>query len=379
MPRTVPVVSGVHYPTLDGVRGLAILMVVVHNFSFWDARLTDPPGHVLGAAVGIGWIGVTLFFVLSGFLITGILLDTQHEPGHFRRFYLRRTLRIAPLYYAVLLLAFVVLPLAGIEPASVQADAPHQVWLWTYLMNWVAPFHIADHAFPHFWSLAVEEQFYLLWPLLTWRQGPRAVMAWGLALALLGPLVRTWLLLGSGTPDMVYVWSPCRMDAMALGGCVAAALRMPGLAPALIARRGQALAAAAAIFVGCVAGFHGLPRVSLGMQTLGYSLVAICFALLVLGLACADLAGDDRPGVRLWRVAPLRVLARYSYGMYVIHQILQVGFGLPFMRSLGPWALTSTPANFAYFVTGLTVSLALAVLSYHLFEQRFLALKPRVR
>ncbi len=370
---------GSRYPTLDGVRGLAILMVVLHNFSVVDDPLPGIAGRLLFAGISGGWAGVTLFFVLSGFLITGILLDSQHEPGHFRRFYLRRTLRIAPLYYAVLLVAFVVLPLLGAAPAPVRADLPQQLWLWTYLSNWVEPFGVADHTFPHFWSLAVEEQFYLLWPLLTWRRSPQTVLRWGLALAVLAPAVRTGLLLQGGTPAMAYVWSPCRMDALALGGCAAAALRMPGLASILMVRRRQLLAAAGAVFGVCILGFHGLPRASFGMQTLGYSLLAISFSLLVLALACADLAGDVQPDVRLWRTAPLRVLARYSYGLYIIHKPLADGIGAPLMQSSGPDVLRSTAANAAYFVVGLAASLLLAVLSYHLFELRFLALKSRVR
>ena len=379
MPIAQPALRGTHYPALDGVRGLAILMVVLHNFEIYGARLSGFAGRLLQVSIGGGWIGVTLFFVLSGFLITGILLDTQREPGHFRRFYLRRTLRIAPLYYAVLLVTFVVLPLVGFVPAPVRADQPQQFWLWAYLSNWVLPFDIANHSFPHFWSLAVEEQFYLLWPLLTWRCSPRAVLRWGLALALLAPFVRAGVLLGGGTSDMVYVWSPCRMDALALGGSVAAALRVPGLASKLIAYRRRWLAGAATMFVGCIVGFHGLSHSTFALQTLGYSLLALSFSGLVLALACADLAGDTRFGARLWRAAPLRVLARYSYGIYIIHVPLLHSISDPLMRLLSADPLHSTAANFAFFVVGLAASLVLAILSYHLFEQRFLALKTHVR
>lgn len=379
MPIAQPALRGAHYPALDGVRGLAILVVVLHNFQIYGASLSGIAGRLLQVSIGGGWVGVTLFFVLSGFLITGILLDSQHEPGHFRRFYLRRTLRIAPLYYAVLLVAFVVLPLAGAMPASVRADAPQQFWLWAYLSNWVLPFNIANHTFPHFWSLAVEEQFYLLWPLLTWRRSPQTVLRWGLALGLLAPLVRAGVLLAGGTTDMVYVWSPCRMDALALGGSVAAALRMPDLATKLIAHRRRWLAVAGALFVGCIAGFHGLSHATFALQTLGYSVLAISFSSLVLALACADLAGDARLGIRIWRSTPLRILARYSYGIYIIHVPLLHSISAPLMQFLSTDALHSTAANFAFFVIGLATSLVLAVLSYHLFEQRFLALKTRVR
>ena len=374
-----PAPRGAHYPALDGVRGLAILMVVLHNFQIYDARLPGIAGRLLQVCTGGGWIGVTLFFVLSGFLITGILLDMQHEPGHFRRFYLRRTLRIMPLYYTALLVAFVVLPLVGSVPATVRADQPQQLWLWIYLSNWVGPFGIAGHTFPHFWSLAVEEQFYLLWPLLTWRRSPLTVLRLGLALALLAPLVRVGVLLVGGTSDMAYLWTPCRMDALALGGCVAAALRVPGLVPRLMAQRRRWLAAAAAVFVGCIAGFHGLSHSTFAMQTLGYSLLAICFSSLVLALACADLASDTRFGTGLWRTAPLRVLARYSYGIYIFHMPLKALISARLMPFLGADVLHSTMANLAYFGVGLGGSLVLAIASYHLFEQRFLALKTRVR
>jgi peptidoglycan/LPS O-acetylase OafA/YrhL len=374
-----PALRGARYATLDGVRGLAILMVILHNFAVADSPLPGIAGRLLYACIGGGWIGVTLFFALSGFLITGILLDTQHERGHFRRFYLRRTLRITPLYYGVLLVAFVVLPLAGAAPALVQVDMPHQFWLWTYLSNWVMPFGIVDHSFPHFWSLAVEEQFYLLWPLLTWRRSPPTVLRWGLALAALALVVRVGLLLSGGTLELAYFWTPCRMDALALGGSAAAALRMPGLAAWVTARRRQLLGAAGVVFIACVLGFHGLPRAEFGILTLGYSLLAVSFSSLVLGLACADLAGDVHPGLRFWRSAPLRVLARYSYGMYIIHKPLHDFVAAPLFRSLGADVLRSPAANAAYFVAGLAASVTLAALSYHLFEQRFLALKLQAR
>ena len=265
-------------------------------------------------------------------------------------------------------------------PATVRADQPQQFWLWAYLSNWVQPFDMtAAHTFPHFWSLAVEEQFYLLWPLLTWRRSPQTVLRCGLALALLSPVVRAGVLLGGGTSDMVYLWTPCRMDALALGGSVAAALRMPGLVPRLMAHRRRWLAAAAAVFIVCVAGFRGLSHITFALQTLGYSLLAISFSSLVLALVCCDLAGDAQWGTRLWHTAPLRVLARYSYGIYIIHMPLKQAISGPLTRLLGADMQHSTWANFAYFGVGMAGSLALAVLSYHLFEQRFLALKARVR
>src|SRR5438045_445958 len=120
-----------HMPTLDGVRGLAILIVVMHNLSL----LTEPHGlaaQLLASWLDRGWVGVQLFFVLSGFLITGILLDTRKADNYYRAFLGRRLLRIFPLYYAVLFGAFVVTPLVA-HPID---GHEHQIWLWTYLGNW---------------------------------------------------------------------------------------------------------------------------------------------------------------------------------------------------------------------------------------------------
>ncbi|MGC2512156.1 MAG: acyltransferase, partial [Acidobacteriaceae bacterium] len=91
-----------HVPALDGVRGLAILLVLVSHLMLFNDRTGSRVGDSLSALRGLGWVGVDLFFVLSGFLITGILFDTLHDPHYFRSFYMRRFLRIFPLYYGFL-------------------------------------------------------------------------------------------------------------------------------------------------------------------------------------------------------------------------------------------------------------------------------------
>jgi hypothetical protein len=110
-----------HLPALDGVRGLAIVLVLCHNFQILEAP-SGLVGRVFELAFDLGWIGVQLFFVLSGFLITGILLDTQDSPAYYRNFFVRRVLRIFPLYYGVLLIAFVLVPLLAAVPAGYVPD-----------------------------------------------------------------------------------------------------------------------------------------------------------------------------------------------------------------------------------------------------------------
>lgn len=121
-------------PMLDGLRGVAIALVLAHNFST-DALPPTLAGKVIGASLSVGWIGVQLFFVLSGFLITRILLQTQAAPNYYRAFFGRRVLRIFPLYYGTLLVAFVVLPLLDVVSPALAHDQGKQVWLWLYLSN----------------------------------------------------------------------------------------------------------------------------------------------------------------------------------------------------------------------------------------------------
>ncbi|NBT59763.1 acyltransferase, partial [bacterium] len=147
-----------HEPLLDGVRGLAILLVIFFHSSLIPVKNSmDKILH--GAALG-GWAGVDLFFVLSGFLITGILLRTKEAPNFFFNFYMRRTLRILPLYYLFLILAFYVVP------QTVQFGFTYWTFLSNILLGRLGQFQspVLDIT----WSLAVEEQFYLLWPLVVW-------------------------------------------------------------------------------------------------------------------------------------------------------------------------------------------------------------------
>ena len=151
-------------PQLDGIRGIAILLVLVHN--------TNPSASLHIAAISTyGWMGVDLFFALSGFLITGILLDTKQSDGYFRNFYARRCLRIWPLYYSLLIFMFVIVPHA--RPAEAHAIFERSAPWWAYpffLQNFlVAIPQQAAGALGVTWSLAIEEQFYLVWPLFVRR------------------------------------------------------------------------------------------------------------------------------------------------------------------------------------------------------------------
>jgi peptidoglycan/LPS O-acetylase OafA/YrhL len=360
-----------HVPALDGIRGAAVLLVLAHDFDLLDG-VPGAPAKAIGLAMDVGWIGVQLFFVLSGYLITGILLDTREAPNYWSAFLGRRAVRIFPLYYAVLFVAFVVAPLAGHTPAGAQ----HQLWLWTYLANWAEPLGRTVSVFPHFWSLSIEEQFYLAWPLLVRKLRPRALGMLCLGLVALAFASRLALRASgwSGAASGAYVFTVCRVDALALGALAALAVRAPRLASLLSARLGLLRGVAIALPVATVLVTRGAPRAGLLTQSYGYTLFAVAFAALILDLALAP-AGDRFRGA--WSFAPLRAVGRYSYAMYVFHTPLHLLVGLPLLAALG----ASRPGlglALGYFVAATAVTFVAALASHHAFERHFLALKERM-
>src|SRR5690348_11217200 len=163
-----------YIPELDGIRGIAILGVIAFHFGLFTIDSHNLLYSVYGSVVGLGWAGVDLFFVLSGCLITRILLDTRNSGHYFRSFYMRRVLRILPLYYFSVFVFFcVVLPVGyAVAPGSFSSHewarvAPSEsLWYWLHLSNWRSAFGILQTSpLTHFWSLAIEEQFYLVWPV----------------------------------------------------------------------------------------------------------------------------------------------------------------------------------------------------------------------
>ncbi|MBK8322657.1 MAG: acyltransferase [Betaproteobacteria bacterium] len=209
-----------HLPSLDGLRGVAILLVLCHQFDRIQVTAATGPGvRIFDYALNVGWIGVQLFFVLSGFLITGILMDAKGCPNFIRNFYVRRALRIFPLYFGALMVFLVALPNLGLAPKSWgEVDFAY----WVFLSNW-----FGGEALPHFWSLAVEEQFYFAWPFVVLALNARQVGAVCLALAVASLMARI-LMVGFGvSPDAIYQVTLSRLDALALGGAAAVLIRLP--------------------------------------------------------------------------------------------------------------------------------------------------------
>ena len=364
-PSTAPsVFSAGRIEEIDGLRGLAILAVMLHRF--WP--LTGPLGAYAEVVV-FGWTGVDLFFVISGFLVAGILIDTRNGHHFLRNFYARRALRILPLYYAYTVVVFSVMPLlqggAYSDTAFIRASGS-PLWYLLFLGNFPEalgtdpPFLLG-----HLWSLAIEEQFYLFFPLIVLVSGSRLaqVLLGAVAVAAASRLVGTVLL-----PDnerLQYLATPCRMDSLAMG-CLLAVLVRGRLNPALTKFAPKVLLAAALLAAGATA-TGGLTRTTLFARVLGYSLVATVFA----GVLLFTLANRGARSTAMLRFAPLRHLGRVCYASYLLHRPVDVVVDRAMLR-LGSDELThSATAIF----TKIALTIAAASLSWRLFEQPILALK----
>ncbi len=359
-------------PTLDGLRAIAILLVVPHNLNLIATFGGTQP---VVAALHRGWIGVQLFFVLSGFLITRILLDARDAPDYYRSFFVRRALRIFPLYYAVLLVLFVLLPALGL--VSLESDPMVELSYWAYFSNWYGPFRHGPEAVSHFWSLAIEEQFYLLWPFVIHRRSAEWVMRLCLAIAAASLLLRVAMLVAGTPTQAIYQFLVTRMDALALGGAVAAAFRIPSIASWALNRRQFMLGASFLSIAAGAAISGGYNSLSPMTLSLGYTFLAVAFALLVAAGAAADHLGRAGwPGALRW--SPLQRVAKYSYAMYVLSVPLHFLMGKPVLSALGLASTQSILVDLAYIIVGTAVSFLAAAASFHLLEVHFLKLKDRL-
>jgi len=336
---------------LDGLRGIAILFVL--SFHFFDYGFLHP-------YLSFGWAGVDLFFVLSGFLITGILLDTKSSKGFYRIFLIRRALRILPLYYAVLLVFALLSPHFG----TTTWFKEYQIYFWTHTSNYLFLVKGFFRPLGHFWSLAIEEQFYLLWPLFIWIFRPGQLVIVSILLIISGILLR----FAFSNPILTFGNPLAHMDGLLLGGIAAMLIRIkrsfvikytdPAFFTSLVLLAAYTLVCWSNFGIHDTATFVKLP----------FTLTIISFVFVMFLLMSLKHASVAKPLSNKMLV----FFGKYSYGMYIFNSIF---------FHVSTWAgvdrLSDNQKLIAYFCVFL-LTIIVSFLSYELFESKFLNLKDKI-
>jgi peptidoglycan/LPS O-acetylase OafA/YrhL len=355
-------------PGLDGLRGLAILSVLAFHFSNESGfPLIFKPFH-------IGWIGVDLFFVLSGFLITGILLDSRQAPQYYYNFYARRALRIFPLYYVFLLV------MLGIYLVSGNSFIPHldrTIHTWPWWVFYGANFLVIRRgwAFPAmggFWSLAVEEHFYLCWPTVVRYIRPRILptVIISLVLASFGLRCAAWAC-GYRNVLFYYTFTLCRLDGLCIGAGLAVIYKNRGLQSIRNWARLSTVAGAVGFIVAILwsrdTSFNGHK-----MSTFGFFFLdVLCGGILVYAVT-AD------PSSRLYKILNGRTLpffGKYSYGLYVLHPLVTISTSNLLLPILQRRIHSQIFVPLIFAAWSVILSIALVLLSWNLLEKPALNLK----
>jgi peptidoglycan/LPS O-acetylase OafA/YrhL len=354
-----------HIAALDGIRGAAAAMVLFYHFGL-NAKDMGLAGPLVSAA-GAGWIGVDLFFVLSGFLITGMLYDAKGGTGYFSSFYARRALRIFPLYFGAIL---VVHAITVLFPALLSWNGTHPWWLPAFVTNFIYAQRggAVTGVMTHYWTLAIEEQFYLLWPLTVWLCGRRQLMVVAGAMILAAPAFRLVLMSQQVHAEAIFALTPTRLDCLAWGALASLAIRGGEAAHPAGAFTRLAILCSGAALAGIVLVRQTASPFDLAIQTMGYSLLGCLFSAIIIASLSAGIC-------RAILVQPwLRWLGKYSYGLYVWHPIIgsMIFYGPHRPQTVGGFSAL-------LFFAGIgSLNLLAAWVSYHYWEKPFLLLKRYV-
>ena len=363
--------SSIHVPALDGIRGLAVATVFIYHYG-GGAQSAVFAVHLMGMVIHLGWAGVSLFFVLSGFLITGILLDSMGRSQWWKTFFIRRALRIFPLYYFALIAAISAALLLRTPWVEIRP-----IWrLFLYLQGFphVARIEKLSPVFVvgHLWSLAVEEQFYLVWPaLLLLASRWNAVRRLCVSVFLGSLLFRSWIYGFHLNSEWALYFIGGRAGELAAGGFLAASIRgserergqIFGIAKPL-------LWSSLAVIVVIVLSADETDARAPWMGTVGITLFSLLFASVI--------ASCLKPGLseRLFSSPVLRRLGKVSYGIYVYHLLLYPFFAW-LTRQLVPNA-SGRKYLFVLAAVAASGTLTTAWISFTTLENWFLRLKDSV-
>ena len=349
--------TGKYYPGIDGLRGLAVILVLIYHNVFY-LEIT-----------WYGQFGVDLFFVISGFLITEILLKSISSAKYFTSFYGRRVMRIFPIYYLCLAIIFFILPDQLLLEASLKVSRTDQWWFWTYLQNWF----YATHGRPegtapltHFWTLAVEEQFYLLWPPIIFLiRDLKKLLVICIAILIIINVIRffTWFYLTNNIDQFSFTLTRC--DGILLGSILAVLKQMGQFQKSILLK----ITSIILIFLNGIYLLLG-PVFDLRLNYLniaGFTSISIFFTW-VLYLTFSNPRSIFQ---KILLISPLKFFGKYSYGIYVFH--------FPVMFLLHPtiekWLWPLFGSRIPETLLLICIEVIIAVIVYHLYEKHFLKLK----
>ena len=377
----------VFYPALDGIRAVAFTMVFLQHYLHMPW----------------GWTGVNIFFVLSGFLITGILVNTRDSPFRARNFYIRRTLRIFPLYYGIFLLLLLLTPIFRWQWSALWLAWP--LYLGNFL-RFLGPstttmFSVLEKAgdgflrssrFPgtdlflgHFWSLCVEEQFYLIWPWAVFYIRSRKTLIWLCAAIIIGAPIARIVLQATAAPwllheELLYRCTPLQMDSLLLGGLLALLWR--GSHRDQLLRFARLLAPAMLLLAVSYTLWNMRPFSSHSFMDYPYPHWMFTFGLCFVNFFSAAAILCCLQGGNLFSsvlgLRPLRWAGRISYGAYVYHDIPHAFYERAVIHFTRHHPLTHNQEQLIIAALGYVCTLVIAALSFSLFESRFLDLKDRL-
>jgi len=367
----------VRIPALDGLRGIAILLVLLRHAIFGVTSVQGIETHSRFAnfviACGqLSWSGVDLFFVLSGFLIGGILLDARSSPRYFQTFYIRRAYRILPLYFLIIGLSLFPHLLAQFSAARAAHTTPLPLPWWSYATFtqnfWMAYRGVfGPSGMGITWSLAIEEQFYLTIPLLV-----RNVRSRNLGIVLLmviacAPWLRVLLHSSMTYPGLAsYVLMPTRADALCLGVLAALLVRNALFWSWLQSNRRILWSVTGAFFLGMVyMTWQGYDALSFPMTTWGFSWLAAfytCILLIVISSSGAPLS-------RILQNPSLMRLGTLAYCSYLVHVAIMNALRHPLKAHFPQFPVGAWLAGG---ILGIALTLSVAALSYRYFEKPLL-------
>jgi len=358
-----------HNPALDGFRGLAILLVVLSHSCIPQAESTL--SRVWYWVSSAGWVGVDMFFVLSGFLITRILITSRDSRGYYLNFYFRRFLRIFPLFYLFLFVFFIIVPRFSDLAKLFSLTLGHFLWHLLFCSNLLFsklgfyPGHVVDVS----WSLSIEEQFYLFWPALVAFMNLKQLRWVCLLMALVGEVIIVARFFRADELNSTYFFTLTRWDGILFGSALAATMMDP--IESVKIRNYKKPVLWISFLLSLLAFSRGIHTTSPLIQMIGFPSFAVFFSSI---LYFVNFNGFLQ---RCFSMTPLRTLGKYSYGIYLFHKptiiTLEEAF-LPFLKTTILYRVPET-VMLLFQIVSVLASLMVAIGLFHCYEKHFLKFK----